>query len=338
MDFDVKPKRIVESDIVSDSIQKIDKLQSFLELNRREFSILVEVYYLNQDGINPDAKHARQEYVEWYMKDISAEQVEKALANLKEKGFLKGDEKFQVDVNKVIEFIVDKNTKGEGEKLQDSIINNIEYYLHRAHQLLIQPLLLYLPTSEIFNIIISELKRSKKSKVYITSNFPSLLYNDKLLGLYPESVREQFELINESISKKELEVVNISRLDTRELYEDSLKALDTKEEALKESLQVLDSIKTHVKLENLKIYYLGFPFGLDGVLLVSKRPTDFFLKIRNHQSRVTGGIYMKSPLIATQVRRIYEETMRNATEVTEKNCDRIIDALKNQLMKVYNNV
>ncbi|MDD5112057.1 MAG: hypothetical protein PHG85_05895, partial [Candidatus Altiarchaeota archaeon] len=63
--------------------------------------------------------------------------------------------------------------------------------------------------------------------------------------------------------------------------------------------------------------------------------TEFFLKIRNPSNRVTGGIYMKSPLIATQVRRVYDDTLKSAIRITEGNYGKLREMMEGKLAKLH---
>ena len=333
-DIDISPKRIVESDIVTDGIKRVDHLQNFLELSISEFAILVEVYYLNNEGTKPAFDQLREGYVEWYMKDISKRELENIIANLREKKFIKEGDTFEVNTRSVIEFIEDKNIKTIN-KLEDSVVSNIGYYLDRAYHALQRPLLIYLPIDELASTVLKNLKNHKLSKIYVTSNFPSELYTKKLLAVYSESDMEYFTMIRESISKEEVDAVLMTRFDVEELYEDALNALNNKQEALKECYKIVDSIRTLSEMPNFSMYYLKFPFGLDGVLPITRKPTDFILNIRDPRSRVTGGIYIKSPIIATHVKRVYEETINNAMKITNENCENMINALKRNLIKLY---
>jgi len=335
VDFDIKPKRIVESDIVTDSIEKADRLQNFLELSNTEFSVLAEVHHMNHEGVKPDINRIRDGYAEWYMRDVSAEDVGKALASLKRMGFVVGDEKYEVIVERIIEYIVNKNIKQETGRLDNSITNNLEYYLSWSRQALVRPILLYLPTNELAAILAKELKESRVSSLYVTSNFPSEMYSDRLVTVYSEAEIEYLTSVRENITKGTLNASYITRFNVEELYDDSLKALEDKEDAYAECIKVLDSIKEHIRFPNLSVYYLKFPFGLDGVLPLGKRPRDFFLKTRDVRSRVTGGIYIKSPLIASHVKRVYEETIRNAAKISERNCGSLIESLKKYLKELH---
>ncbi|MDD5111830.1 MAG: hypothetical protein PHG85_04750, partial [Candidatus Altiarchaeota archaeon] len=278
MEFEVRPKRISESDLVTDRIERIDRLQDFLGLNNREFAILAELFRLNNENATAGAQQLSEAYTRQHMRSMSAEEADGIVEQLKKKKLIGNEENMRFSMERLRERITEKKAEG-GEKLSDDVINNLEYYLQEARTLMVRPLLLYLPTTEMFSIMAANLKKASKTRLYMTSNFSAAFYTDRMLGIYSEPVQDYFRLIKERSLAGELEVVHITKLDARELYDDALRACGAKKEALQESLRVLESIHETVIAGKNSVYYLNFPFGLDGLLLASEGATEFFLKI-----------------------------------------------------------
>ncbi len=91
---------------------------------------------------------------------------------------------------------------------------------------------------------------------------------------------------------------------------------------------VVESLRELVKRPNLGIYYVTFPFGLDGALPITNKATEFFLKTRDPHHQVTGGIYIKSPVIVPHIKKVYDDTVKESTRVTSMNVGQIISNLK----------
>ncbi|MFH1126352.1 MAG: hypothetical protein V1703_04440, partial [Candidatus Altiarchaeota archaeon] len=59
------------------------------------------------------------------------------------------------------------------------------------------------------------------------------------------------------------------------------------------------------------------------------------LKTRDSRGVVTGGIYIKSPIIASQVKKVYDETIEKALRITSENCEKVVKTLKASLMDIH---
>ncbi len=307
-----------------------------LGLTRQQFDILQCVYRLQSDGVKASPKRVQEEYRKLSGKHLMKANLFKVLKVLRDKGHLVRSGYGAYVINfEGVKNSLDRRRMEYEKGLGDfnELAGEVEGYFLRLAEETRVPRVEYLKYEPFFEDVTEKLQKAKS--YYITSKFPGIAYT---LAPYANIGRGEYveTLWNRCLEKRDLQVDYLTCLDPEYPYTHSMKLHGNKNKALRECETVFSKLQNQVSnYENLNVYYLKNPYGLDIILPVKDKPEDVYFFIRNAHMDVSGGIHVKSRDIASRAQETFHALCTHATLLKDNQGNQIIDKKHRELHRRY---
>ena len=171
----------------------------------------------------------------------------------------------------------------------------------------------------------------------MTGPFPKLFY--------PEFIQEKLARYNylkaikkRCLHEKKLEVCIITDFNMDFLYQDTQRFSNSKKEAMKLALSIIDQIQYYIEnYDKLKVYYLEKLVGMDFVLPIREKPEDIYLYMRDETGDIVGGLYINSPASAGRAYTTFTQFCSNTPPLRGINGRRILKQIKKGITNKFKN-
>ena len=311
----------------------IRKLGLWLGLTPQEFDILQCIYRLQLDGVQASPKVIQNKYRRRHGKILEKANLFKIARRLISLGYVvkKGRAEYILDFDGV-QTGLDRKKSEYVETLDE--FEELTGKLHEKFKKIVgqqsKPIIKYFNQIEYMQHVSKKLLTAKK--YFITSKFPGIAYT---YGPYSMIDRQKYYnvLLDRCMHKRDLDVNYLTSLDLDYPYSHSLKFYNgNTEKAKKECNVILDNLQNIMEeYDNIKIYTVDNPYGLDIILPENTHPEDLYLFIRNPKMDVIGGIYIKNQDLATKSKETFQTICKNATPLTGATGKRIISKTRKKI-------
>jgi len=313
-------------------------LMKFTSLDEEEVEVLAVIYSLNKAGKPSGEEEVRAEVSKVFGED-EIKGLKYELGKLAEEKILTLDgDQYKVDLERIHNKLFDReeeflvNIEGVRELQQ-----HLEDILGNPEALTEKPNIIYMPLGQIEGEVTARL--ADASKCYIVANFPDILRTEVISEGMNPGRKAYIETLKKRLAGDDFELVILTRLGVDQPFKELLDALGDAAKARGTLAgMIADLAVTVKKYPNLKVYYLTNPFGLDGKLVIKDEPDEFFLLIRDPHRDAVGGIHIHSAQVGSQVKQIYDDTIKTATQVTADNVDGLVEKMKASVDRLYEKI
>jgi len=308
---------------------------SVLGITEQQLNLLKTVYKLTSKNKTATPREIEHTYRADHNTQIQTSNLFRQLKTLLDKQFLTRENEADYRLNiEGIKKTLDTRKQEYHTKLEhyEQLTNQLEEYFKKATETKGQPVVEYLTDKELFFNVSQSLK--KADKYYTTSKFPGVAYT---YTLYTKIGRGEYSQILQQrcFEKKDIEVWYLTPLDLDYPFTHSMAFYRDKEKALKECEIIITQLENLAETyDNLHIFHLENPYGLDVMLPEGKDLIDSYLFLRDEHMNATGGIYMKSPEIAKRAKETFFSLCSNALEVRGEQGKIIYNKLRGHLKRL----
>jgi hypothetical protein len=294
----------------------IRKVASWLNLTPQQFDILLCIYHLQEFGGDTSPKAIQKQYKEHTGKYIMKPNLFNILRLLKRSGCIKHKvvAGYTIDLTGIKQILqLRREEYQENLKEFDNSMGIVEDFFLKVSDNMKPPEVEYFSSDASFiESVTREMKKAKR--YYITAKFPGIAYT---YGPYASIRRGEYvrTLWRKCCEEKSMEVNYLTCLNPDYPYTHAYNFYKDPKKALNECKIILNQLENQIELyDNLKIYYIDNPYGLDIILNEDKynQPEDLFMFIRDTQFNATGGIHIKSKEIGRQVRDMFQTLCKQA--------------------------
>ena len=311
------------------------KIAPWLSLTPQEFDILSCVFRLQAGGVRASPQEVQSEYKMCLGKYLAKPNLFHILKILMNRGFLLrvGRGEYGVDFDGLEAFIDTRSGEIQREYREfESLSSDVREYFKKSGIVDSRPVVEYLDYDVFFRRVSNSIKSAEK--YFSTGKFPNILYPiDILNGIGRDSFGS---VLHDRFFGEKLEVNYITGLDLDNPYSHGLNIFGDVSKAYKVAENVIDRLEIYTERhDNLKVYYLEEPYGLDIIIPDSTKNEDCYMFIRDERMDILGGIYIKSPETKERAKKTFQNICASATLVRGKPGEKIIKKLRRKLKTEY---
>jgi hypothetical protein len=313
-----------------------NKVAEYVGLTPQQFDVLQCIYRLQEWRKVTSPKSIQEEYRRHTSRYLMKPNLFNILRILKMKGCIvqSGYGEYGINFIGIKECL--RSTKTDLTKdLKEftEVESEIEKYFIKLNETVRPPRVEYLKYEPFFSSVSDDLK--KANEYYITAKFPGIAYT---LAPYEKLGRGEYfkTLWERAIDQRNLKVNYLTCLDPEYPYLHSLRVYKKKSRALRECESIFNNLENITStFNNINIFYIKNPYGLDIVLPEDKFPETIYMFIRDGKMEVTGGIHIISRDIATRAKETFTALCNQATLLKGVKGQEIIEAKRKELMRRY---
>ena len=315
------------------------KLKQWLNLTNQQYFILTAIYGLQQSS------NSKPKDIEVKYREISGKLMQKTnlfglLKLLLDRRYIIKDEKmnYRLNINAIKEKLEleKRRIKTQAEEISSCLEspNNLLNILDRDNKDSIYVNLIEM--KEFYDKISTKLNLSEE--YYNISRFPSLFFTESMSkrihrNKYIDVLRK------ECFFRKRLKISYLTNLDISRVYNHSLKILNDRKQALRETELVIQNFSSTVESnEKLFIYYSEIKPDWEFVIPYADIPRELFLILRSKDATddSNGILHIISKDVSEKAFRIINERINKAERVTDKNIQSYVIMLKRELNRIKN--
>ena len=315
------------------------KISKWLDVTPQQFDILETILRLQKQGIKTTPKNIIEEDVKIHEgPKIQKSNLFTQLKTLRNRGFVKKEEKASYVVSfKGIKKELSKASKKLDEEMhefQNAYAQTEEYFKELTSdksRITVE----FFEYDDMYEKAAEMLMGAEEGSV--TSAFPRILYpNSPCLMRTPGARRYAETLWNLCIKKKQLRVSYLTRMDVGYLFNRLYKTYNNPELAYDEGNIILNNLEALMdSSDELTVYFIDSPYGMDVVIPQSQVSDEFFILIRDKTGRGTGAVFIKSGELIFRFKELFSKDCKRAIKMRGAEGKKIIKMLRKRLDKVY---
>lgn len=302
-----------------------NSLRGWLGLTNQQYDVLQIIWSLQSVGKNPSPKIIQESFFSKYGVKIQKPNLFNILKFLIEKGFLKKTGKGVYNLDKAG---ISRSIKAKKEFFLTSVsecekaIVDLDSLLEKIIENEKKPIINYLDHVDMWHAVSKVLEYS--NNYYLTAKFPGIAYT---YNPYSKIGRGDYLklLWDKALIKGGIHVRYISALDLDYPMTHSMTLYGDYDRSVEETKIILKQLQNQVEnYENLSIFYLDNPYGLDVILPFKDCPENSFLFVRDNENNVVGTIHIKNRDIALKARQTFVNICSQAKLLDSSNVRPVI--------------
>jgi len=289
--------------------QTSKKISDWLNITDQQLNILKTILKLQKEKALTTPKDISERYNQLYGKSIQRSNLFSQIKTLSERNMIvkagKANYKIHFDgIKRELSTVKDELMREVNDF--EEVSGEIESYFEGLLEEGSTPTVKFYAFDEMFEYLSEVLKHAER--YLVVRGFPSIFYPTSPSLRTTKGERKYAEVLwNETIIKKRLKTIYLTTSSVDYLYSLLVKEYNEPEIAYSECKFILDHAKSILKTggENLEVYYVDFIHGFDWLIPDGPGLDEFFMMLRDQQRVIIGGIYIKFPQLANQVKKIF---------------------------------
>ncbi len=316
-----------------------DKLPGWLGVTGQQFNIIEAISSLQKRGEETSPKAIIEEDASLRKgPKIQKSNFFSQLKALREKGLVKrmGEADYGVDFGAIRKALDGAQKRADKElyELKELRSKSEEYFKHLEFRKK-EPVVKFFEYDEMYRKAADILKTS--GVCYVTGIFPRILYAQSPSLMHTPGARVYAHTLWERcVSNKELQVNYLTHFDVDYLFKRLMETYGNPAAAYEEIKLILNGLKDFIRdNENLDLYYVDSPYGLDMIIPHNEFLDEFFLMVRNEDNRGLGAVYIDSPELAEKFKGLFEAECGRAVDMGGEKGEKVYGKLEKRLEKIY---
>ncbi|MCD6523303.1 MAG: hypothetical protein J7K68_06215 [Candidatus Diapherotrites archaeon] len=287
-------------------------ISKWLGITEQQLEIIKAVQKLQLNNEKTTPKRIEEQYKKTTGKHIQKPNLFNQLRTLVEKGILSRTDsaEYIISYNNIkYEILKTKQILSDEIKEIEKANLDIESFMRKISSTPLRPILRYYNESEFYDELAKLIQSA--DAFYCTTKFPAVTF----ASIINEGGWDYYKVLyKRAIIDKDLEVFYLTDFTVKNLLH-FVKMLRKKDAARPIVTRLSNVLK---ECPNIHINYVPNMYGMDIAMPEQGFPKTFFVMIRDSDMYTTGGLYIDSPEIATDVKGLFLRNFEKGKPVTSR--------------------